>query len=86
MALKHNLDLEAFGSTVTVANAYIRVQSVSGTKQLVSFLVEVLDESMEQRVTEMSYSFEPSMSGSNFIAQAYQHLKTLPEFAGAADV
>jgi len=36
---------------------------------------------------ERSYSFEPSVAdGSpNFIKQAYLHLKTLPEFAGAED-
>jgi hypothetical protein len=31
------------------------------------------------------YSFAPDLNGKNFIAQAYEHLKTLPEFAGATD-
>jgi hypothetical protein len=29
--------------------------------------------------------FFPSLEGNNFIAQAYEHLKTLPEFEGAED-
>ena len=31
------------------------------------------------------YSFTPNLDGQNFIAQAYNHLKTLPEFSGATD-
>lgn len=32
------------------------------------------------------YDFVPNLDGPNIIKQAYEHLKTLPEFAGAADV
>jgi len=32
-----------------------------------------------------SKSFEYSLDGDNAIRQAYKHLKTLPEFAGATD-
>ena len=31
------------------------------------------------------FNFVPNLEGQNFIAQAYEHLKTLPEFAGAED-
>jgi hypothetical protein len=31
------------------------------------------------------YNFVPSLEGANFIAQAYEYLKTLPEFKGATD-
>jgi hypothetical protein len=31
------------------------------------------------------YEFTPNLEGANFIAQAYDHLKTLPEFSGAID-
>lgn len=35
-------------------------------------------------VKKFNYCFVPNMDGGNFIAQAYAHLKTLPEFAGAS--
>ena len=31
------------------------------------------------------YGFFHDLNGKNFIAQAYNYLKTLPEFAGATD-
>jgi hypothetical protein len=31
------------------------------------------------------YKFAPNLDGANFIKQAYEHLKTLPEFSGATD-
>jgi hypothetical protein len=31
------------------------------------------------------YDFSVDLNGKNAIAQAYEHLKTLPEFAGAED-
>ena len=36
-------------------------------------------------VDTRSMSFVPVLDGDNFIRQAYFHLKTLPEFAGATD-
>ena len=36
-------------------------------------------------VEEQDYSFKPTLDGDNFIQQAYNHLKTLPEFAGSTD-
>jgi hypothetical protein len=34
---------------------------------------------------ERRYNFTVNLDGNNFIQQAYEHLKTLPEFAGAVD-
>lgn len=62
--------------------AYIKVVSVSGTKDDVSANVETRTD------IGSSYSliaFKPDMDGANFIKQAYEHMKTLPEFAGAQD-
>ena len=39
----------------------------------------------DKRVGEKEYFYVPNMDGSNFIKQAYEHLKALPEFAGATD-
>jgi hypothetical protein len=63
---------------------YIKVESVNGTKDFVSATVSYTDEAKNKKLLEKSFSFTPNMD-SNFIAQAYNHLKTLPEFAGAGD-
>lgn len=66
----------------TVHDAYIKVESVQGTKASAVANVSVTGASFSGA---KSYEFAPSMTGSNFIAQAYDHLKTLPEFADAVE-
>ena len=66
--------------------AYIRVQHVAGTKHSVAATVAFLQgNGAGELYKSNSYSFTPNMDSANFIAQAYEHLKTLPEFAGATD-
>lgn len=73
-----------FSGQLVAKNVYIKVASVNGGKDSMQAVVTgVCDESL---ILNESYSFIPNLSGDNFIAQAYQHLKTLPEFAGAQDV
>lgn len=63
---------------------YIKVSSVNGTKTEINALVSFTsgDKNLFKQY-QISMSVE---TGSvNFIAQAYNHLKTLPEFAGAID-
>lgn len=66
-------------------DAYIKVSFVSGNKSQVTANVLFVGEG---NYFEKSYNFQANISdgSSNFIQQAYEHLKTLPEFAGAADV
>jgi hypothetical protein len=67
-------------------NAYIRVDSLNGGKTYLGAVVGIY-KSPESKspVKIVGYWFEPKLDGKNFIAQAYDHLKTLPEFAGATD-
>jgi len=65
-----------------VADCYIKVMSVTGFKDSASAQVSFASSKANGLKT---YSFVPNMDGKNFIAQAYEHLKTLPEFAGAED-
>ncbi len=64
-------------------NAYFKVSSLSGDKHSMSALVTGVVAGNQVYVAE--HLFVPSIDGENFIKQAYQHLKTLPEFAGATD-
>lgn len=88
MALKKTFQAEDnFGQVVTLADAYCRVTQVTGDKTLLHASVEILNSDRNRLLMQRSVSFMPSVDGSaaNFIAQAYEHLKSLPEFAGAQD-
>ena len=69
-------------STATISDVYIKVERVTGSKDSVTADVSFRADGF---VGAKSYQFAPNMDGSNFIAQAYEHLKTLPEFVGAVD-
>jgi hypothetical protein len=62
--------------------AYIKVMSVSGTKNEASATVET---KTDIGSSSSAVTFTPDMNGANFIKQAYEHMKTLPEYSGAQD-
>jgi hypothetical protein len=67
---------------VSVPDAYIKVASVAGDKNsVVAHVIIVSGDYLSHR----NESFVPNLDGPNFIKQAYEHLKTLPEFANATD-
>lgn len=62
--------------------AYIKVVSVNGTKNEISALVSFTsDDKNLFKQYQIPVSIESNSL--NFIAQAYEYLKTLPEFSGA---
>lgn len=68
---------------VTVSDVfYIKVEAVTGTKEKANCSVSLTGQKIKM---QKMYKFAPDLNGSNFIKQAYEHLKTLPEFAGATD-
>jgi hypothetical protein len=87
MALSKNIEFTAHGGfDITVNNAYIRVDQISGGKNEVICTVNFYKSTDEKTSFKGDiYKFKPNLSGENFIAQSYLHLKTLPEFAGALD-
>ena len=70
---------------ITIGGAYLKIQSFSGSKELLKFDLATHSQAGEQPVTVTSFEMPYSINGSNPIKQAYEHLKTLPEFAGAVD-
>lgn len=94
MALKKTIQLSGNSFLVTdygqlqldnrdiTLDCYIKVEAVSGGKDGATASALFRGESA---VFTKSYEFTPDMDGPNFIKQAYLHLKTLPEFAGAVD-
>lgn len=88
MALQKNITTHfAGGVSATVNNSYIVVKSLEVTKSVISIRVFFRKTSSDlEPYQAKEYSFTPDLEGANFIQQAYEHLKTLDEFAGAADV
>jgi hypothetical protein len=86
MALQKTITVnDGLGQDVAISNAYIRVDSISGGKDNLSILVNLYKDKTLAPIKTNRFLFQPAMDGGNFIAQAYNHLKTLPEFAGATD-
>jgi hypothetical protein len=65
-------------------SAYVKVESIIGDKKQISVNVSFVGDNI--RFTK-HYCAPVSLENGapNFIAQAYEHLKTLPEFADATD-
>jgi hypothetical protein len=71
---------------IEIKNAYFRVVSVrinskSGMEYVVAFSKDARSPAVDSTAHDCVYQLD----GDNPIAQAYEHLKTLPEFAGATD-
>ena len=63
-------------------NCYVKVENISGSKDNLVALVSFTSDKIKGK---KSYEFSPNLEGNNFIAQAYEYLKSLPEFVGAID-
>lgn len=88
MALQKNMTLKNnFNEESVIKNAYIQIYEVSGGKLNLNVKYFIKQENKVNVVDRRSFNFSPSVenNSANFIAQAYNHLKTLPEFAGAVD-
>ena len=87
MALQKSLTLtDNFGEEIQFPNAYIRVETVTATKTQATAEVVICKNAGDKQLSNKFYSFQANLdSGANHIKQAYQFLKTLPEFSGATD-
>ena len=88
MALKTNFDLvNNFGQISSLTNCYCKVTQIVGNKTRINFQVVVMNEDKNFVYQEETFGFDPSVdkNANNFIAQAYEYLKTLPQFASSVD-
>ena len=78
---------EPFIGSLEISAAYWRVERVEASKEQTIAIVSVNKKVGEstRMVDQKRYAFVVTLDGKNFIAQAYDHLKTLPEFASATD-
>jgi len=70
---------------IAVSHAYHRVWNVTITKTSMSFGLGVHASQNGEMISSTAHECAYDINGANPIAQAYVHLKTLPEFAGATD-
>jgi hypothetical protein len=83
MALSKTVN-SAYGINVT--NAYHRVENLNLLKKdLMSFMIRSYVSADKPFFNEQTFYSAYDLSGENPITQAYQHVKALPEFAGATD-
>jgi len=85
MALRKNVTVTVYGKQIEFSDAYIKIDAVQGNKETMSALVVFLDNQDGAKCYENTYSFAHLLEDKNVIQQAYNYLKTLPEFSGAAD-
>ena len=86
MALKLNLTLkDNFLIDQNFQNSYIKVVQVKANKESAIAIVNFFSDKDGVHLKTENFEFLINLNGSNFIAQAYTYLKTLPEFAGATD-
>ena len=81
MALQKTIQFKG----IDVANCYIRVWAFNGNKTELSFGVSFQKTASDEMFDSKTYSCEYDLVAENPIKQAYQYLKTLPEFANAKD-
>jgi|APGre2960657404_1045060.scaffolds.fasta_scaffold07328_3 hypothetical protein len=85
MALNKIVEIVVYGEKIILRNAYVKIDRVNGNKTQVQAKYVVYSNKDGEIVEEKYCDFTPDMDGANFIKQAYEHLKTMPEFAGATD-
>ena len=84
MALSKNITMQ---NGLAVDAAYHKVSAVRvNSKTDMTFWLSVKKEADLPDISSQSFNCNYNIAGDNPIKQAYEHLKTLPEFAGAADV
>jgi hypothetical protein len=86
MALAKNIILKNnFGEDSVFGNAYIKVTKIYGGKENILATVGIFKEKDGELLIEKHHNVAVSLDGKNFIAQAYDHIKTLPEFSKSID-
>lgn len=86
MALTKTITIKNnFGEDSKFVNAYLRVERFEGTRHLISVQLGFYKEGGKEFLMGSNFSFIPDLNGLNFIKQAYEHLKSTPEFSDATD-
>lgn len=82
MALSKNMEF----SGIQVQGAYIKVENVTVEKDSMAATVIWRASSNSAPLKNKTYGLVYDINGKNPLAQAYDKLKALPEFAGSSDI
>lgn len=88
MAIQINISAENnFGQISTLANCYCKVTKLIGDKVQLHIKMDVMNAEKNRVYREETFAFAPSVEdgAKNFIAQAYDYIKSLPEYASAVN-
>ncbi len=85
MAMKKSHEFKTDFGSVTVPECYIKVSMVEVNKNEGMANVSFFDKPNGKLLQTKIYPVPHDLNGSNALVQAYTHLKTMPEFAGATD-
>lgn len=81
MALKQTVRYKE----IEIKDAYLKVSGFNGDKSTLQAVVTVQAALGKPVIDSSQISIPYVLDGKNPIAQAYEYLKTLPDFAGATD-
>lgn len=83
MALQQQITFKTQYGDIVVNDVYIKVMDITASKDNGAANLRYLNGKDGNFLKQSSVDFPIELDGKNFIAQAYDHLKTLPEFSGA---
>lgn len=86
MALSKTVQLQNnFGELSTFEDAYIRVDRIEIARTACNAVVNTYAKKDGVILSSQIFALSVDPSGVSHVKQAYEHLKTLPEFEGAVD-
>jgi len=85
MALSKKVTINVHGTAVEFPSAYCKVTAITGNKEAVTATIGTLSKQDGELIESTSFQFCPTLDGKNFIAQAYDAAKKLPEFESSTD-
>ena len=85
MALSKTVVKQAWGQDLNIPNVYIKVNQIKASKELAEAIITYSVDGEVKETKGIVFNVDVTDGSVNFIKQAYEHLKTLPEFNGATD-
>ena len=85
MALSKTVVKQAWGQDLSIPNVYIKVNQIKASKELAEATITYSVDGEVKETKGIVFNVDVAEGSVNFIKQAYEYLKTLPEFSGATD-
>jgi TfoX/Sxy family transcriptional regulator of competence genes len=85
VALQKSIQFKTVFGNVAVNDVYIKVDQVTASKESGSATLRYFKGKEGALLNESRVDFPVDIEGKNFIAQAYDHIKTLSDFVDSVD-